>query len=180
MNVLYVSFNSKCGRRPHEFSIALPDRPVGRTACPQPRRLSQRRSIRHLILNLSIHLHTRSALRLHGSHIPFVGGLYRFITTGIPDRKYWPSRAELREKTDMPGLPLARVRAAFMRPFRFGKQKADCDYRCNLQNYRLILDSINSVSENLHRNVTQLGVLRFRRNHRTSPYESLHQSKVLD
>lgn len=37
----------------------------------------------------------------------------------IPDRQYQPSRAELREEMDMPGLSLERVRALFMRPFRF-------------------------------------------------------------
>ena len=40
-------------------------------------------------------------------------------TMKIPDRKYQPSRAELREEIDMPGLTLKQVRAAFMRPFRF-------------------------------------------------------------
>ena len=42
----------------------------------------------------------------------------------IPDRQYQPSRAELREEIDMPGLSMKRVRAAFMRSFLF---KANCD-----------------------------------------------------
>ncbi|MCY4128052.1 MAG: hypothetical protein OXG15_02290 [Gammaproteobacteria bacterium] len=37
----------------------------------------------------------------------------------IPARDYQPSRAELREETDMPRLSLKRARAMFMRPFRF-------------------------------------------------------------
>lgn len=41
----------------------------------------------------------------------------------VRDRKYQPSRAELREETDMPGMSLKQVRAAFMRPFRFVKDR---------------------------------------------------------
>ena len=33
MNVLYVGFNSNCGRHPHDFSIALP-RQTSRTELP--------------------------------------------------------------------------------------------------------------------------------------------------
>ena len=36
----------------------------------------------------------------------------------IPDRKYQPSRSELREEMDMPELSVKEAREAFMRPFR--------------------------------------------------------------
>lgn len=37
----------------------------------------------------------------------------------IPKREYQPSRAELREKVDMPGLSREQARKAFFRPFTF-------------------------------------------------------------
>ena len=42
----------------------------------------------------------------------------------MPDRQYQPSRAELREETDMPRLSLKRARAVFMHPFHF---RENCD-----------------------------------------------------
>lgn len=45
----------------------------------------------------------------------------------ISDRQYQPSRAELREEMDVPGLSLERVRTPFMRPFRFRNPSANCD-----------------------------------------------------
>lgn len=46
-------------------------------------------------------------------------------TMRIPDRKYQPSRAELREEIDMPKLSLKRAREAFMRPFQFIRNDPD-------------------------------------------------------
>lgn len=59
----------------------------------------------------------------------------------VQDGKYQPSRSELREEMDMPGLTQEQVRRAFARPFRFvhppddeersleaRSVKSDCDY----------------------------------------------------
>ena len=46
-------------------------------------------------------------------------------TMRMPDRKYQPSRAELRDEMDMPKLSLKRARDAFMRPFRFVQDDPD-------------------------------------------------------
>ena len=40
-------------------------------------------------------------------------------TMPVKPSTYQPSRAELREETDMPKLSLKRARSAFFRPFRF-------------------------------------------------------------
>ena len=37
----------------------------------------------------------------------------------VPRSDYQPSRAELREEMDMPGMSLNKARKAFFRPFRF-------------------------------------------------------------
>jgi len=37
----------------------------------------------------------------------------------MPKRTYQPSRDELREKVDMPGLSRRQMRRAFFRPFKF-------------------------------------------------------------
>ena len=43
----------------------------------------------------------------------------------IPRSDYQPSRAELREETEMPKLSLKQARSAFMRPFRLDHGKID-------------------------------------------------------
>jgi len=40
------------------------------------------------------------------------------IDVELPPREYQPSRAELNEEIDMPGLSLKKARKLFMRPFR--------------------------------------------------------------
>ena len=42
-------------------------------------------------------------------------------TIQLPKIGYMPSRAQMREKTDMPELSTEDARAAFVRPFRFVK-----------------------------------------------------------
>ena len=41
----------------------------------------------------------------------------------LPKRTCQPSKAELREEFDMPGLSLRQARKSFFRPFKF---KAEC------------------------------------------------------
>lgn len=43
-------------------------------------------------------------------------------TMRVPPSSYQPSRAELREETDMPKLSLKKMRSAFFRPFRFDQE----------------------------------------------------------
>ena len=41
------------------------------------------------------------------------------VTMRVPKRTYQPTRKELREKMDMPGLSRRQARKLFARPFKF-------------------------------------------------------------
>ena len=49
------------------------------------------------------------------------------VTMRLPKRSYQPSRKELREEVEMPGLSLDQARKAFFRPFKF---ESDLTSRC--------------------------------------------------
>ena len=46
-------------------------------------------------------------------------------TLPLPPSGYQPSKAELEEEFDMPGLSHEEVRERFFRPFRFEREKVD-------------------------------------------------------
>ena len=46
-------------------------------------------------------------------------------TLPLPPPGYQPSKAELEEEFDMPGLTDEEARRRFFRPFRFEREKAD-------------------------------------------------------